>query len=193
MMMKMKKLISLFSILFLSALAFQVSAQDYLLVNRSGLGLHVGHYQAQDAEEGSLFLGAQLRARGNVLGAELSAEYRGEQEYRLDAGDYTVRQIPLTGSLLLFLPLGEYFSPYALGGIGVYYTIYDYEEGFLDPGDDTETNFGYHLGCGTDIAISENAAFNIDYRYLFLDGNQDSLNDKEFSGNVFTAGLTFYF
>lgn len=190
----MKKLVALFTVFLLSAFSIHTFAQEYnVLQNRTGFGFHLGHYQAQDAEDGALFLGAQLRARGEILGGELSVEYRGEQSYQVTGGEVITRQIPVTASVLLFAPLGQAFSPYALAGLGAYYTVYDYEDDFVDVGDDSETNFGYHLGLGTDIAISENAAFNIDYRYLFLDGNQDSLNDKEFSGNVITGGLTFYF
>lgn len=189
----MKKLITLFSFLIISAFTVETLAQDYIHQHRTGFGFHLGHYQAQDAEDGSLFIGAQLRSRSDILGAELSAEYRGDQRYSVTNGDVIVRQIPVTASLMAFAPVGEAVAPYALAGLGVYYTIYDYEFDAPDLGDDAETNFGYHLGLGTDIAISEGAALNIDYRYLFLDGNQDSLNDKRFSGNVFTAGLTFYF
>ncbi|MEX0721692.1 MAG: porin family protein [Balneolaceae bacterium] len=189
----MKKLITLFSFLIVSAFSLEALAQDYNLQNRTGFGLHLGHYQAQDAEEGSMFVGVQLRSIGEMLGAELSAEYRGDQRYRIEGGDLTVRQIPVTGSLLLFIPVGESFAPYGLAGLGVYYTVYDYDEGFLDPGDETYTNFGYHLGLGADIAVSEDASINVDYRYLFLDGNNESLDNKSFSGNLFTAGITFYF
>lgn len=188
----MKKIITLFSFFIISAFAVEALAQDYIIQNRSGLGVHLGYHKAQDAEDGTMFVGAQLRSRGEYFGAELSAEYRGDQRYRATGGDLTVRQVPVTGSLLLFAPIAENLSPYALAGLGAYYTIYDYDEGFLEPGDETEVEFGYHLGFGADIAVSETAAFNIDYRYLFLDGN-DSLADKEFSGNVITAGLTFYF
>lgn len=200
-----KSLAVLLSLLVIPLFSTQVFAQDYdqydyddepdhVLSNRTGFGVHLGHYQAQDADEGALFFGAQLRARGNILGAELAAEYRGEQSYNVTGGEVNVRQVPVTASALLFAPIGEMFAPYALAGLGVYFTMYDYEEDFgVDIGDDSETNFGYHLGLGADIAVADNAAFNIDYRYLFLDGDQDSLDDKGFSGNVFTAGLTFYF
>lgn len=201
----MKKLAAITTVIFFSLFTIQATAQDYddydydddndesVLTNRTGLGVHVGHYQAEDADDGSLFFGAQLRARGNVLGAELSAEYRGDQTYNLDGGEVIIRQIPVTASALLFAPIGDMFAPYAVAGLGVYYTIYDYEQDFLDAGDEADTNFGYHLGLGADIAVSPTAAFNLDYRYLFLDGNEDTLNDKGFSGNVFTAGITFYF
>ena len=171
----MKKTVAIFTVLILSAISIQTYAQEYnVLQNRTGFGFHLGHYQAQDAEDGSIFFGAQLRARGEIFGAELSTEYRGEQSYQLDGGGEVITiQIPVTASVLAYAPLGRAFSPYAIAGLGAYFTVYDYEEdNVLDLGDDNETNFGYHIGLGSDIAVSENAAINIDYRYLFLDGNK---------------------
>jgi len=49
------------------------------------------------------------------------------------------------------------------------------------------------LGFGLDLPLNESAGLNIDYRYLFLDDKGDDLDDTEFSGNVISAGLTFYF
>ncbi|HET8865565.1 MAG TPA: outer membrane beta-barrel protein [Gracilimonas sp.] len=188
----MKKLVTFISVIAITAMFSQANAQQYLIENASGIGPKFGFYKAPDAEDGTMFIGLQSRTKAKYLGAEFSIEYRGEQRYNTTNGELTVRQIPLTGSLLLFAPLAQNFSPYGLAGLGAYYTIYDYEGGFLNPGDDTDVNVGYHLGFGADVALSESAAFNIDYRYLFLNGNDD-ITEKEYSGNVISAGLTFYF
>jgi opacity protein-like surface antigen len=189
----MKKLLSIFSVLIISALFTYATAQEYLIENSSGIGPKIGYYKAPDAENGTMFIGVQSRTKGKYVGAEFSLEYRGEQSYTTTGGELTVSQVPVTGSLMVFAPLAENFAPYGLAGLGAYYAIYDYDGGFVNPGDDSEVNFGYHLGFGVDIAISESAALNVDYRYLFLDGNNDDVADKEFSGNVISAGLTFYF
>ncbi len=189
----MKKLLTLFSVLIATAFFTHTAAQDYLIENTSGIGPKIGYYKAPDADDGTMFIGVQSRTKGRYFGAEFAAEYRGEQGYTTAGGsELTIRQIPVTGSLMLFAPLAQNLAPYGLAGLGAYYTIYDYEGGFVNPGDDSEVNIGYHLGFGTDIAISESAAFNIDYRYLFLNGDDD-ITEKEFSGNVISAGLTFYF
>lgn len=188
----MKKLQTFLTLLLITLFYSNAQAQEYLIQNNSGLGPKIGYYKAPDAEDGTMFIGIQSRTKGKYLGAEFTAEYRGEQSYSTTNGTLTVKQIPVTGSLLLFAPLAENFSPYGVAGLGAYYTFYDYDGGFLNPGDDTEVNVGYHLGFGADIALSESAAFNVDYRYLFLDGNDD-ISDKEYSGNVISAGLTFYF
>lgn len=189
----MKKLLTLLSAFIVTAFFSQAVAQQYLIENSSGIGPKIGYYKAPDAEDGTMFIGLQARTKGKYFGGEFAAEYRGEQAYTTAGGsELTIRQIPITGSLMIFAPIAQNLAPYGLAGLGAYYTMYDYDGGFLNPGDDSEMKIGYHLGFGADVAISESAAFNIDYRYLFLDGSDD-LSDKEFSGNVISAGLTFYF
>ncbi len=189
----MKKLLTVFSALLISAVFSQASAQNYIISNTSGFGPKIGYYKAPDADDGTMFIGLQSRIKGKYVGAEFALEYRGEQSYSTTSGKLTVSQIPVTGSLMVFAPLAENLAPYGLAGLGAYYSIYDYEGGFVNPGDDTDVTVGYHLGFGAEVALSKSAALNVDYRYLFLDGNDDAIANKEFSGNVISAGLTFYF
>ncbi|WP_103664441.1 outer membrane protein [Gracilimonas amylolytica] len=188
----MKKFVTIVVLMAVTSLFSLSHAQQYLIEDGSGFGPKIGYYKAPDADDGTMFIGIQSRSKGKYLGGEFSLEYRGEQTYTTTGGELSVKQVPITGSLMLFAPLAQNFSPYGLAGLGAYYTFYDYDGGFINPGDDSEVKFGYHLGFGADVAISESAAFNIDYRYLFLDGSDD-ITDKEFSGNVISAGLTFYF
>lgn len=37
---------------------------------------------------------------------------------------------------MLFVPIAPNFQPYGLAGLGAYYTIYDYDGGFINPGDE---------------------------------------------------------
>jgi len=57
-----------------------------------------------------------------------------------------------------------------------------------------EFNFGYQLGFGAEFPLSSNAALNVDYRYLFLNpnDNETGTQNTHYSGNVFTAGIMFY-
>ena len=168
-------------------------AQQAITEGRSGIGPRIGYYKAPDADEGTMFLGIQARGRGAIFGGEFALEYRGEQAYSVTGGELTVRQVPITGSVLVFVPLAPNFQPYGVAGLGAYYTISDYEGDFVSTDTETNVNVGYHLGFGLDLPLSKNAAINADYRYLFLDGENDNMEDKEHSGNVITAGLTFYF
>jgi opacity protein-like surface antigen len=188
----MKHLTKLLTLLFVLTFATSVSAQESWLKDKSGIGPRLGYYKAPDAEEGTMFIGAQARFRGNILGAELAAEYRGKQTYSVTGGDINVSQLPVTTSLMAYLPISPNVQPYGLAGLGAYYSFYEYDGTFTE-GKDSEVNLGYHLGFGLDLALSESAAFNVDYRYLYLDGDNEDIPEKEYSGNVITGGLTFYF
>lgn len=177
----------------------QTSTEDGAISNTLGIGPRLGYYQADDAEEGSFYGGAQIRARlGRVFGIEGAIDYRTAQEYNLGEYSVDVRQIPLTASALLFLPVSEHFQPYGVAGLGAYYDMLDFsEEAESLPGieDEHTVDFGYHLGFGLELPFNRNAALNVDYRYIFLDPGSDSFGDVEdadFSGNIVTVGLMFY-
>lgn len=100
----------------------QTSTSGSAIENTLGIGPRLGYYKADDAEEGSFYGGAQIRARlGRVLGLEGAIDYRTAQEYDLGEFSTDVRQIPVTASALLFLPVSESFQPYGVAGLGAYY------------------------------------------------------------------------
>lgn len=197
----MKKIAPLL-IFLLGTLTFTASAQDAsdraAIKNSFGIGPRLGYYKAQDADEGNFYGGIQARLRlGAVIGIEGAVDYRAGQEYRF--GAYTVKtsSIPVTGSLMLFAPINRSFAPYGLAGIGAYYTKYDYSGSIagLEVEDDSSFNMGYHLGFGAELPFNENVALNVDYRYIFLnpDENEESFEDADLNSNAFTVGLMFYF
>jgi outer membrane protein W len=53
---------------------------------------------------------------------------------------------------------------------------------------------GYCLGFGVKFPINFKSVLNFDYRYLFLnpDDNEGNLEGASHSENVFTMGLMFY-
>jgi len=173
---------------------------DSYIRNTLGIGPRLGYYKSKDADEGNFYGGLQMRMRlGRVIGLEGTVEYRSTQTFKSQALGSTyetdIRQVPVTASFMTYLPVDPHFEPYLLGGIGAYYTIVDYSQAFennLNVSDESKVNLGFHLGFGLDLPINNKVALNADYRYLFLDGNNDNLQDKQYSGNVFTAGLTFY-
>lgn len=196
----MKKLTLLLVFCFItSSTLFAQSLSDRATISDTfGFGPKLGYYQAVDADEGNFFGGVQMRLRpGAYFGIEGSVEYRGGQTYGI--ADYTVKTsfLPVTGSMLFFLPVSKNFAPYAVAGIGAYYTRYNYSDsaealGFSDTSD---FNLGYHFGAGIELPISETLAFNADYRYLFLNPstNEESFEGADFNSNIISAGLTFYF
>lgn len=181
-----------------------ICAQDYdyddndgaTIEDTFGFGPRVGYYTAEDADDGTFYYGIQMRARmGEVVGLEGAVEYRPGTETSIDGvdQDFETKFVPVTGSLMLFLPLEASIAPYGLGGVGAYYTIYEADGDFVDDWD-SEFNFGYHAGFGLELPMSSNAALNLDYRYLFLTpDNENAPEDADYSGNAFTVSLMFYF
>lgn len=191
----MKKSLLSSLIFLVAAIPISLHAQSNTAIqNTLGFGPRLGYYKAADAEEGNFYGGVQARIRlGPVLGIEGAVDYRAGQTYEFAGQELQTKFVPVTGSLMLFAPVSEHLNPYGLAGIGAYYTIYD-AEGPLSDDNKNEFNFGFHLGFGLELPINSNAALNVDYRYLFLnpDENEQNFEDADFSGNVFTAGLMFY-
>ncbi|NIT58690.1 MAG: outer membrane beta-barrel protein [Aliifodinibius sp.] len=191
--MKKLLLLPLLALVFAPMAVQAQTSSNATIKNTLGIGPRLGYYKANDADEGSFYIGAQTRARlGSVLGVEGSVEYRAAQEYTIGGQSFETKFVPVTASALLFLPVSENFAPYGVAGLGAYYTIYEFE-GVIDDVEN-EFNFGYHLGFGLELPINENAALNFDYRYLFLnpEANEVSTDNTNYNGNVFTAGLMFY-
>ena len=171
---------------------------DATIENTFGIGPRLGYYKAEDADEGSFYGGLQARLRiGPVFGIEGAVDYRAGEEYSFGAYSVKTSSIPVTGSIMLFAPINEHFSPYGLAGIGAYYTRYDYDGSVanVEFEDESTFNMGYHLGFGAEIPLNNHTAFSVDYRYIFLnpDNDEESFEDASFNSNVFTAGLMFYF
>lgn len=174
--------------------------------NTFGIGPRAGYYKSKDAEEGAWYGGVQSRFRfGEVIGLEVAADYRTEETFEVDApgfdGEINVRSYPVTASLLVFLPILPHFSPYLVGGGGLYYTKIDYSESLEDLGfdDRTERPWGWHAGAGLEFPITETVALNADVRYIFMDsefgdeGGTDLDEDSSVDSWAATTALMFYF
>ncbi|REL37993.1 porin family protein [Rhodohalobacter sp. SW132] len=186
----------------ISTAVFTASAQSAAdragISNTLGFGPRLGYYSAQDADQGSFYYGIQARFRpGAIVGIEAAIEYRPGQEFGF--GDSTVETsfVPVTLSLLLFAPVSEYFAPYGVAGLGAYFTKYSPSDVLEDLGfeSDSDFNLGYHIGFGAEVPFSGNIALSIDYRYIFLnpDENEESFEGANFNGNTISASLMFYF
>jgi len=179
---------------------------DDHIKNTFGIGPRAGYYRSRDAENGNWYGGLQARARfGKYFGLEGAVDYRQTERFELTGPTFsgTVRQhsYPVTGSLLLFLPIIPHFSPYLVGGGGVYFTKLDYSDDLERLGfhDRTERIWGWHAGAGLEFPITANVALNTDFRWIFLDskfgteGGTDLNRDKKADGYAATAALMFYF
>ena len=152
------------------------------------------------------FLGATMRmssSRRIVL--EAAMDYRSERS--LD-GLSRLRQVPLQGSVLVF-PVRSVFSPYLLGGFGMYRQTAEQ----LDATGEVTSSFsaretGAHVGFGAEVFVTKRAAIFADYRYRFVrfgepDAGDDPIDipgipgdDKlklSHRGSMWTTGVAFYF
>ena len=188
--------------LILSMAVFTASAQSLAdragISNTVGFGPQIGYYNAQDADQGNLYYGLQVRFRpGAIVGIETSVEYRGGQEFGVGNSTVKTSFIPVTLSLLLFAPVSEYFAPYGVAGLGAYFVRYKPSGVLEDLGFESESDFnlGYHLGFGVEVPFSSNIAISVDYRYIFLNpnDNEKSFEGANFNGNTISASLMFYF
>jgi outer membrane protein len=93
-----------------------------------------------------------------------------------------------------FLPEGR-IRPYASAGIN--YNIFSNETGTLDAiNTDIDNTFGYVLGAGVDVGLTETLAVNLDVKKIFLeaDVSTDIGNDKfDVDPWVVGANLAFRF
>lgn len=116
----MKKLVTICAVLL-----FTIPAVGLAQIGSGfGIGPRLGYYKADNADEGNVFGGIQLRGRiSPVFGLEGSVEYRGGQEFEVAGQRGKTSFVPVTASALLFLPVSEHFSPYGIAGLGAY--LYD--------------------------------------------------------------------
>jgi Outer membrane protein beta-barrel domain len=145
------------------------------------------------------FTGGQIRlALTPRFGVEVSYDRHSESFELLNE---KVIQTPIQTSLLLRLAGGA-LSPYLLGGPGWYKRKVELIDGPDDLSVST-TEFGWHAGGGLEIFLGRHASIHGDYRYTFLDFNDD--DDEEigggiiggllpgYKGSMWTLGASIYF
>lgn len=152
-----------------------------------GLGGHVALSAAPDADSGTVSGGvsARLRLTGG-LGLEGLLAFRQERYAPL-----RVTEIPVQGSLLVFLFTSKPVQPYLLGGGGYYWVRVT---GIApDDGRKIESLFGLHAGAGIDVRTSRRTSVYADGRYVSL--QSPSVEDAGRKADYWTAalGLNLYF
>ena len=143
------------------------------------------------------FTGGQIRlGLGARLGVEASLDRHSES---FDFLNQKVTETPIQVSLLMRLAGGG-FSPYLLGGPGWYKRKVEVIDG-ADLSVST-TEFGWHAGIGLEIRAGKHFGLHGDYRYTFLDFNDDDDDEDEgiiggllpgHRGSMWTLGATVYF
>jgi hypothetical protein len=150
------------------------------------------------------FLGGTLRLRTSPrVAIELAVDRHTKVSEDLTQ---QTRETPFQGSLLLFASRGR-FSPYVLGGFG----IYTQSDDTLGPAGAIVTTVstrktGWHAGAGAELFVARHAALYGDYRFRFIHwgDNPDpgaqpinvpfvDTNKLTHQGSMWTYGLAFYF
>jgi opacity protein-like surface antigen len=166
-----------------------------------GAGLRMSWVKAdtQLDDDAVRFTGGQIRLSGARAGVEVSLDRHTEE---FEALNQRVKETPIQASLLLKLASGS-FQPYLLGGPGWYKRSVEPIEG---PAEDLElstTEFGWHAGGGVEFRFGRHVGVHGDYRYTFLDFNDD--DDEEVGGgligrllpghkgSMWTVGFNVYF
>jgi opacity protein-like surface antigen len=160
----------------------------------------VNHDEVID-EDSVRFIGGQIRlGLSQRMGVEVSLDRHSESFELLNQ---KVKETPIQASLLLKLAGGG-FQPYLLGGPGWYKRSVSPIEGPADELDVSTTEFGWHAGGGVEVRAGRHFGIHADYRYTFLDFNDD--DDEEipgggfvgrllpgYKGSMWTVGATVYF
>ena len=141
------------------------------------------------------FFGGQIRLLADRFGFEVSLDRHSKSFELLNE---KVTETPIQVSLIMRLRSGS-VSPFLLGGPGWYRRKVEALDG---PGDlsVSTTEFGWHAGIGLEVLPSRHFGIHGDYRYTFLDFNDDD-DDEGFiggllpghRGSMYTLGATFYF
>jgi hypothetical protein len=112
------------------------------------------------------------------IGIRLEAAYN---QFGLQNGGGNENIPAFTGNLVYTLP-GASFSPYAIGGAGLYRTNTD----FTGLGSSGENHFGFNIGGGVKIPLSTSFETFVEARY-----NRVSLNGGSFDFIPITVGVMF--
>lgn len=184
-----KKYAALSVLLMLLFIAPQIKAQGI------GIGPQLGWQKSSSADNGSLMYGAALRLKlSQAIGIEGSVNYR-QEEYA--NGGLTIRSWPVMVTGLIYpIPV-----VYGAVGVGWYNTTFDYSQELTlkNLANNTQQNFGWHLGAGVEVPLGQAAWLTGDVRYVFLNYDFGQLATAASTGDlssnffVITVGLLFGF
>jgi opacity protein-like surface antigen len=174
--------------------------------NRSNLGAHLGYSKAKDADGGNFLLGGHLEIMPvPFLGVRGAVDYRTVESfdygYGGTDGSFDIRSIPVTVEGRLYLP-GASVSPYAALGAGWYFLKYDFSDNLEALGfqDDSDSEFGWHLGAGLTIAVAPSIAVFGEAKAVFMDANRtindetlDAVVDFDYDSTYFSTGINLLF
>jgi len=155
------------------------------------IGPAAGYLRVKEADRGTWFGGVQARAHvAKLLGAEASITFH---QNRYEDGDVVVTQYPVQLTALLYVIPDGPIRPYILGGVGWYYTRFQYSGLFSAVNDRTEHIFGQHLGAGAELMLGDRTSIDADVRYIFLNPDRDQVIRRDFNYWQVSFGLNVFF
>jgi outer membrane protein with beta-barrel domain len=143
------------------------------------------------------------------IAIEVALDYRTKKS---EDGLQRMREVPIQGSMLIFL-VRRTFSPYLLGGMGIYSQVTDVmtETPGIFVNVERTRKTGVHLGFGAELFVSRHAAIFGDYRFRFVKFGQAASDGEPIHipgssvipgldkvkishhGSMWTSGVAFYF
>jgi opacity protein-like surface antigen len=134
---------------------------------------------------GSLGLRAEVFPKVNT---EIGVAYRQESRFN---DQLKIRQWPVTASLW-FAPIS---ALYAGAGVGWYHTTLDYDDDITTAqvDDDTTQEFGVHLGGGLKVPVANNAALDLNGRYVMMRDQENKLIPGDFDPDFWNTSLGIAF
>ena len=149
------------------------------------------------------FLGGMIRMRSSKnISLEFALDQRSETSVD---GTTRLRERPFQASMLIY-PARAAFSPYLLGGFGVYSQTLQHIDlsGEVSESEQSERRTGWHLGFGGELFFGRHTAFYADYRFRFVrfggepeEGSEPigipGLSRFSHRGSMWTSGVAFYF
>ena len=120
-----------------------------------------------------------------------------------DAGE--VEQIPVILSGRFHFSTNPTINPYISFGVGYFFNDIDQNDPVVEfiygagAEVDVDDSVGFHLGAGVEFFISENAAFNFDFKYIWTEVeaevNKPGFTDEDLDINPYVLGLgiKYYF
>lgn len=149
------------------------------------------------------FFGGTLRIRSSKnIALELALDHRSQTS---EDGTSSLRERPLQASMLVY-PVRAAFSPYLLGGFGIYTQTLDQLDavGGVVESEQMDRKTGWHLGFGGELFFGRHTALFADYRFRFVrfgdnpeEGSEPidlpGLSKFSHRGSMWTSGVAFYF
>jgi opacity protein-like surface antigen len=127
-----------------------------------GVAFPTGDFGAATNTGYNIAVGVGYKPQLLPISVRLEAAYN---QFGLNTGGASINIPAFTGNVIYELPLGMSFTPYAIGGVGLYRP----SAGFTGGGStNAENDFGWNIGGGIKIPLSSSFETFIEARYNSL-------------------------